>query len=85
MTPVETWLSTAAFEAERDAPGASADAVVWTEVGNRAYADSELNWTYTTFMALATLIAGGRVEQKGKVFGGFRWRSGAGQPAPAEG
>ena len=55
---VETWLSSSAFEAERDAPGASADAVVWTEVGNRAYADSELNWTYTTFMALATLIAG---------------------------
>lgn len=31
---------------------------MWTEVGNRAYADSELNWTYTTFMVLATLIAG---------------------------
>ena len=58
VTPVETWLSTAAFEAERDAPGASADAVVWAEVGGRAYADSELNWTYATFMVLATLIAG---------------------------
>lgn len=55
---VETWLSHPAFDAERNAPGASADAVVWTQVGNRAYEDSELNWTYLTFMVLATLIAG---------------------------
>jgi uncharacterized hydrophobic protein (TIGR00271 family) len=55
---VGTWLSHTAFEAERDAPGASADAVVWTEVGNRAYQESELNWTYLTFMVLATVIAG---------------------------
>jgi uncharacterized hydrophobic protein (TIGR00271 family) len=58
VDPVDTWLSHAAFEAEKEAPGASADAVVWTQVGNRAYADSELNWTYVTFMVLATLIAG---------------------------
>ena len=32
--------------------------MVWTQVGNRAYADSELNWTYLSFMVLATLIAG---------------------------
>ena len=37
---VDTWLSRAAFEAEREAPGASADAVVWAQVGNRAYEDS---------------------------------------------
>lgn len=55
---VPTWLSHEAFEAERLAPGASADAVVWTQVGNRAYEESELNWTYLTFMVLATLIAG---------------------------
>ena len=30
IDPVDTWLSHAAFEAEREAPGASADAVVWT-------------------------------------------------------
>jgi pilus assembly protein CpaE len=42
------------------------------------------------FSDLATLIAGGRVEQKSKLLGGFRWRSGA-QPVgattavPAEG
>ncbi|HSO65208.1 MAG TPA: DUF389 domain-containing protein [Ornithinibacter sp.] len=58
VEPVETWLSHPAFEAERLAPGASTDAVVWTQVGNRAYADSELNWTYLSFMVLATLIAG---------------------------
>ena len=57
IDPVDTWLSHPAFEAEREAPGASADAVVWTQVGNRAYADSELNWTYLSFMVLATLIA----------------------------
>jgi len=55
---VTTWVSRAGLDAERRAPGASADAVVWTEVGNRAYEDSELNWTYLSFMALATLIAG---------------------------
>ena len=58
VDPVDTWLSTAAFEAEKGAPGASADAVVWAQVGNRAYQDSELNWTYLSFMVLATLIAG---------------------------
>ena len=32
--------------------------MVWTQVGSRAYDDSELNWTYLSFMVLATLIAG---------------------------
>ena len=58
IDPVDTWLSHAAFEAELEAPGASADAVVWTQVGTRAYQDSELNWTYLSFMVFATLIAG---------------------------
>ena len=58
IDPVDTWLSRPAFEAERAAPGASADAVVWTQVVGRAYSDSELNWTYLSFMVLATLIAG---------------------------
>ena len=39
-------------------PGSSADAVVWAEVTQRAYEESELNWTYLSFMTLATLIAG---------------------------
>lgn len=58
VDPVTTWLSHSGREAEERAPGASADAVVWTEVGNRAYEESELNWTYASFMVLATLIAG---------------------------
>ena len=57
IEPVGTWLSKDGFEAERRTPGSSADAVVWAEVTQRAYEDSELNWTYASFMTLATLIA----------------------------
>ena len=57
IEPVTTWLSRDGYEAERRTPGSSADAVVWAEVTQRAYEDSELNWTYGTFMTLATLIA----------------------------
>lgn len=35
----------------------AAPTVVWAEVTQRAYEDSELNWTYSSFMTLATLIA----------------------------
>jgi uncharacterized hydrophobic protein (TIGR00271 family) len=31
--------------------------VVWAEVVQRSYDDSELNWTYLSFMSLATLLA----------------------------
>ena len=58
LEPAPTWISRPAYEAERQAPGSSADAVVWAEVTQRAYEDSELNWTYLSFMTLATLIAG---------------------------
>src|SRR4029079_11011114 len=44
--------------AEKRTPGSSADAVVWAEVTQRAYEESELNWTYLSFMTLATLLAG---------------------------
>ena len=54
---VETWLSQSGYDAERLAPGSSADAVVWADVVHRAYDDTELNFTYLTFMTLATLIA----------------------------
>jgi uncharacterized hydrophobic protein (TIGR00271 family) len=57
IEPVQAWLSQRGFDAERGTPGSSADAVVWTDVTQRAYEDSELNWTYLTFMSLATLIA----------------------------
>ncbi|KRA32617.1 MULTISPECIES: DUF389 domain-containing protein [unclassified Nocardioides] len=57
VQPVTTWTSQRGFDAERRTPGSSADAVVWAEVTQRAYEESELNWTYVTFMTLATLIA----------------------------
>lgn len=55
---VDTWLSKAALDAAERAPGSGADAVIWPEVGARAYSESELNGTYLIFMILATLIAG---------------------------
>src|SRR3954451_12060871 len=58
IEPVNSWLSQSGFEAEVRTPGSSADAVVWVDVVQRAYEESELNWTYLSFMTLATLIAG---------------------------
>jgi uncharacterized hydrophobic protein (TIGR00271 family) len=58
IQPVCTWLSSRGFDAEVRAPGSSADAVVWAEVAQRSYEESELNWTYLSFLTLATLIAG---------------------------
>jgi uncharacterized hydrophobic protein (TIGR00271 family) len=58
VEPVTTWTSRAGFEADEETPGSSADAVVWAQVAQRSYDDSELNWTYLSFMSLATLIAG---------------------------
>jgi uncharacterized hydrophobic protein (TIGR00271 family) len=58
IEPVRAWFSQRGFDAERRAPGSSADSVVWADVTQRAYEESELNWTYGSFMVLATLIAG---------------------------
>jgi uncharacterized hydrophobic protein (TIGR00271 family) len=49
--------SQSGFEAELETPGSSADAVVWTDVVQRSYQESELNWTYLSFMTLATALA----------------------------
>ena len=57
LNPVDTWISQAGYTVEEQAPGQGADAVVWAEVTERAYDDSELNWTYISFMILATLLA----------------------------
>jgi len=57
VEPVRSWISRSGFAAERRTPGSSADAVVWSDVTQRAYEESELNWTYLSFMTLATLIA----------------------------
>jgi uncharacterized hydrophobic protein (TIGR00271 family) len=57
LEPIRTWISRSGFDAERRTPGSSSDAVVWAEVTQRAYEESELNWTYVSFMTMATLIA----------------------------
>jgi uncharacterized hydrophobic protein (TIGR00271 family) len=57
VEPVQAWLSRPGLDAERRTPGSAADSVVWLDVAQRAYDDSELNWTYVSFMCLATLIA----------------------------
>ncbi len=58
IDPVDAWISREGLDAERKAPGSSADAVVWAQVAHRAYDDAELNWTFVTFLTLATLLAG---------------------------
>ncbi|GAB2523636.1 DUF389 domain-containing protein [Nocardia heshunensis] len=57
LEQVGTWLSRSGFDAEVRTPGSSSDAVVWAEVAQRAYDESELNWTYLSFLTLATVIA----------------------------
>ena len=58
VVPVSAWLSHNGFRAEALTPGSSADAVVWSDVTQRAYEDTELNWTLVSFMTMATLLAG---------------------------
>ncbi len=58
VQPVQAWASRRGFQAELHEPGSSSDAVVWLDVTQRAYDDSELSWTFLAFMTLATLIAG---------------------------
>ena len=57
IEPVNTWISEQGLTAEQRTPGSSADSVVWADVTQRAYEESELNWTYLSFMTLATLLA----------------------------
>jgi uncharacterized hydrophobic protein (TIGR00271 family) len=56
LADVPTWMSQNGFEADQVTPGASADAVVWSEVTQTAYEDSEFNWTFVSFMFLATVL-----------------------------
>ena len=57
VEPVTTWISSQGLDAEKRTPGSSADSVVWADVTQRAYEESELNWTYLSFITLATLLA----------------------------
>ncbi|WP_026415292.1 DUF389 domain-containing protein [Actinomadura oligospora] len=55
---IDLSLSEVADEAERRAPGASDDAVVWEELDRQTAEGAQLTWAYVTFLALATQLAG---------------------------
>jgi uncharacterized hydrophobic protein (TIGR00271 family) len=57
LEEIDTSLSRYAEEAERRAPGAPADAVVWEEVEQRTSENVELSAVFLLFMVLAALIA----------------------------
>ncbi|SIS14321.1 DUF389 domain-containing protein [Williamsia sterculiae] len=56
VTTIPTWISSRGFQADERTPGAGADAVVWSQVTQQAYDDSEFNWIFATFMCLATVL-----------------------------
>jgi uncharacterized hydrophobic protein (TIGR00271 family) len=58
VAPIDVQLSDLAEKAERESPGAPADAVVWEEVEARTSEESRLSISYLAFMVLAALIAG---------------------------
>ncbi len=58
ITSVPTWISRRGLDAQHLAPGSPADSVVWAQVVQQAYEESEFNWSYSSFMVLATLLAG---------------------------
>jgi uncharacterized hydrophobic protein (TIGR00271 family) len=57
LDPVDVAFGTLVDTAEREAPGESADALIWDELTERVGEDSELTWTFAAFMVLATLLA----------------------------
>jgi uncharacterized hydrophobic protein (TIGR00271 family) len=57
LEPIDTVLSLYADAAERHAPGAPADAVVWEEVEERTSENVELSGVFMLFMVLAALLA----------------------------
>jgi uncharacterized hydrophobic protein (TIGR00271 family) len=57
MEEIDSQISAAALRAEKAAPGAPSDAVVWEEVETRTSENVELSASFLAFMALATMIA----------------------------
>jgi uncharacterized hydrophobic protein (TIGR00271 family) len=57
LEQIDTAISRAADEAERHAPGAPGDAVVWEEVEQRTSENVELSGVFLLFIVLAALIA----------------------------
>jgi uncharacterized hydrophobic protein (TIGR00271 family) len=57
LEQIDTAISRAADDAERHAPGAPSDAVVWEEVERRTSENVELSGVFLLFLVLAALIA----------------------------
>jgi uncharacterized hydrophobic protein (TIGR00271 family) len=57
LEQIDSQISAAAELAERAAPGAPGDAVVWEEVESRTSESTELNANFLSFFVLACLIA----------------------------
>ncbi|MFD8631448.1 DUF389 domain-containing protein [Streptomyces sp. NPDC059533] len=54
---IDLSISTRADDAEEEAPGEAADAVVWEQLSESTHEESTLTITYSAFMILATMIA----------------------------
>ncbi|MFI8996261.1 DUF389 domain-containing protein [Streptomyces sp. NPDC053542] len=54
---IDLSLSTRAVQAEEDAPGEGADAVLWEQLSDATHEESTLTVTYIAFLTLATMIA----------------------------
>src|ERR687891_1402270 len=59
MEEIDSQISAAALRAEKAAPGAPSDAVVWEEVEARTSENVELSASFLAFMAVAVIIAAG--------------------------
>lgn len=57
VTTPELLLSDRADKAVADAPGESADAMIWDEVSRQTGEDSRLTWSFLVFLVLATQLA----------------------------
>lgn len=57
VTVLDAAPSKDAQQAERAAPGAPDDAIVWDEVVDRAYGESRGSWSFYAFLILATILA----------------------------
>lgn len=65
LDDIDTVLSEDADAAEKAAPGAPDDGVVWVAIENRLRSESRLSWAFVAFLTLATLIAGaGRITDQ---------------------
>ncbi|MEU9084639.1 DUF389 domain-containing protein [Streptomyces sp. NPDC048357] len=54
---IDLSISTRADDAEEEAPGEAADAVVWEQLAESTHEESTLTITYAAFMIVATMIA----------------------------